>query len=108
MFCRFSPAIDILPFVVKYTCPFSVSAFDCSLLIPVKLSTKYISPSISFFKPNSPEHPNLINDVVPVPGRLQFKGQQSVQFLSHINDTSCHRPNISFPFLEQSRIIQNQ
>lgn len=33
----FSPAIDIRPFVVMYTCARSTSACDCSLFSPVKL-----------------------------------------------------------------------
>lgn len=38
MFLLFSPAIDIRPFSVRYTCAFSVSARLCSCVSPVKLN----------------------------------------------------------------------
>ena len=37
IFLLFSPAIEIRPFAVKYTCASSISALDCAVEIPVKL-----------------------------------------------------------------------
>lgn len=36
-FLLFSPAIEIRPFAVRYTCASSTNAFDCAVEIPVKL-----------------------------------------------------------------------
>jgi hypothetical protein len=49
---------------------------------------------------HAPEHADLRNDVVPVSGRLQFIRQQMMQLLAHLNNTSCHRANVSTPFLK--------
>lgn len=69
MLCVFSPAMDIRPFVVMYTCALSTNACDCSAFIPVKLHHRSASPRVR--QPhNTPEHPNLVRDVVPLAWRL--------------------------------------
>lgn len=54
----------------------------------------------------SPEHANLIDDVVPVTRCLELLCQQPVQFLAHINDASGHCAHIPFPLLEQLGVVQ--
>jgi hypothetical protein len=110
MLWLFSPAIDIRPFVVRYMCPFSVRAFDCAVLIPVKLSSLDISVRTHYgiFLKHPPEHPDLVDDMVPVPWRLQFFCQQSVQLLAHVYDASGHRLDVPLPLLEEPIIIQNE
>lgn len=110
MLWLFNPAIEILPFVVRYTCAFSVNALDCSGLIPVKLERENpIKKLVIFDQPpwsRSPEHANLIDDVVPVTRCLELLCQQPVQFLAHINDASGHCAHIPFPLLEQLGVVQ--
>ena len=54
----------------------------------------------------SPEHANLIDDVLPVTRRLQLLCQQPVQLLSHINDPPGHCAHIPFPLLEELPVVQ--
>jgi len=55
----------------------------------------------------SPEHANLINDVVPGAGSLQLLGQQPVKLFPHLDDTTGHRLDILFPLLEQLGGVQD-
>ena len=43
IFLLFNPAIEILPFSVKYTCAFSVIATHCVSFNPVNLSSSSVS-----------------------------------------------------------------
>ena len=55
-----------------------------------------------------PEHPDLVHNVVPVPGRLELLRQQPVQLLAHLDDAPRHRLDISLPLLEQLRVVQDE
>lgn len=55
-----------------------------------------------------PEHADLVDNVVPVPGCLQLLRQQRVQRLSHVNDAVRHRPHVPFPLIEQRRVVEYQ
>ena len=57
---------------------------------------------------HSPEHANLVHNMVPVPGRLELLGQQTVELLSHANNAACHRFDVPLPLLKQPGIVQNQ
>ena len=103
----FSPAMDILPFVVMYTFALSIIACDCSALIPVKLRHPS-APAIPRQPRNTPKHPNLLCNVVPLARRLEFLRQQPVQLLPHGNDPMRHRLDVPLPILEQVFIIQDQ
>ena len=49
---------------------------------------------------HSPEHANLVHNMVPVPGRLQLLGEQPVQLLAHLDDALRHRPDVALPLAE--------
>ena len=106
MLSELSPAMDILPFVVMYTCALSTNACDCSAFIPVKLHTSQQAPVRQ--PRNAPEHPNLLRDVVPRARRLQLLREQPVQLLPHGDNPMRHRLDVPLPILEQLRIIQDQ
>ena len=57
---------------------------------------------------SSPEHANLIDNVIPIARRLQLLSQKLVQLLAHLNDPSSHRLDIAFPFLEQVGVVEDQ
>lgn len=81
-FLLFSPAIEIRPFAVRYTCASSTNALDCAVEIPVKLRQQKNNISemthLRLKSPNAPEHSDLIDDMVPVPRRLELIGQHLV------------------------------
>ena len=56
---------------------------------------------------NSPEHANLVDDMVPVARRLQLLRQQPVQLMAHVNNPPRHRLNILLPLREQLRLPQD-
>lgn len=56
----------------------------------------------------SPEHSNLVYDVVPISGRLELLREQLVKLLPHVDNTTRHRLDILFPVRKQLRVIQNQ
>lgn len=51
------------------------------------------------------EHSNLFGDVLPTPWCLQLL-QMVPQRLAHIYDPPTHRPQIGFPILKESRVIE--
>lgn len=57
---------------------------------------------------HSPEHANLVDDVVPVSRRAQFLREQSIKLLAHRNNSVRHRRNVSFPFFKEPCIRQDQ
>lgn len=56
----------------------------------------------------SPEHANLINDVIPSAGSLELLCEQPVELFPHLDDTTGHRLDIYFPLLEQLGGVQDQ
>ena len=56
----------------------------------------------------SPEHPDLVHNMVPIPGRLQLVRQQLVELLSHADNPLGHCLDVLLPLFEQPRVIQNK
>lgn len=46
---------------------------------------------------HAPEHANLIHNMIPISRRLEFLGQQPMEFLSHRDNPSSHRLDILLP-----------
>lgn len=59
-------------------------------------------------KDTSPEHPNLIHDVVPRARRLQLLAQDPVQLVAHLDDATRHRLDVALPLLEQRGVVQDE
>lgn len=55
-----------------------------------------------------PEHADLVDNVVPIAGRLHFLRQQSVKLLAHCNNPVGHCGDIPFPLFKKVRVRQNQ
>lgn len=49
---------------------------------------------------HSPEHADLVHDVIPISWCLELLRQQSEQLLAHFNDTAGHGLNVTLPFLK--------
>ena len=56
----------------------------------------------------SPEHADLIKNVVPSAGSLKLHGQQPVKFFPHLDDTTSHCLDILLPLLKQLGVVQDQ
>jgi hypothetical protein len=76
------------------------------VLIPVKLPHR--QPSSHPHTTGLPEHPNLLHNMVPVSGRVQFFGQKPVQFAAHLDDASGHRLDVAFPLFKETCVIEYQ
>lgn len=96
----------------------STSALLCSVLRPVKLfwagkeptkgretdsrkiseqtNEKTERKTLNYVR----EHANLVNDVVPLPRRLEFIRQDLVELLAHVDNAMRHRLDIALPLLE--------
>lgn len=61
-----------------------------------------------FPRTHAPEHANLVDDVIPAPGCLEFFRQQSVQLLPHRDDPVCHHRYVCFPLPIQHIMGQDQ
>jgi hypothetical protein len=48
----------------------------------------------------TPEHSDLIDNVVPVSRSLELIGQHAVQLLAHVNNPASHRPDVRLPLLK--------
>lgn len=57
---------------------------------------------------NAPKHSDLVDDVIPVTGRLQLVCQKLVELLPHIDDAMCHSLDVSLPFLEELRFVEDE
>jgi hypothetical protein len=76
-------------------------------------TTKAKKPSTQYQKKkpdrlHSPEHANLVHDVIPLAGCLELLRQQPEQFLTHVNDPVGHGADIALPVLEQLGVVQDQ
>jgi hypothetical protein len=97
----FSPAIEIRPSIVRYTCAFSANALHCSAFNPVNLQ-RHINITFQLtVVVDSREHPNLTLDVAPLPGSFQVIRQQSIQPLPHTDNPLRHAFHLTLPFLIQ-------
>jgi hypothetical protein len=57
---------------------------------------------------HSPKHADLIDDVIPVSGRVQFLCEQSIKLFTHRNNPICHGGNVSFPLFKEASVRQDQ
>lgn len=48
----------------------------------------------------SPEHPNLIHNMIPVSRSVQLFREKTEQFFPHVNDPASHGLDITSPFVE--------
>jgi hypothetical protein len=56
---------------------------------------------------NTPEHPDLVENMVPVAGCLELFGKDIVELLPHVNDAVGHCLYVAFPFFEQPGIVED-
>lgn len=88
-------------------CAFSTIAVDCAPFNPVKLNRSGLDTNIRATD-SLPEHANLAQYMVPIPGSVKFVCQDVVKFIAHIDDSMCHGLNILFPLPEKRFIPQNE
>lgn len=113
IFLLFSPAIEMRPFSVRYTCAFSNSALLCTVFSPVKLLSSIIISIFAFAhcpktRARLPEHSDLVHNMFPFSRRLQLVSQYPEQLPPHVDDPVRHSLNIPFPLPKQPIIVQNQ
>jgi hypothetical protein len=48
----------------------------------------------------SPEHSNLVYDMIPIAWSLEFLCQQPEQFFAHVDNTPSHGADIALPVLK--------
>jgi hypothetical protein len=54
---------------------------------------------------NEPEHPDLLDDVIPFARGLQLVGENIVQLLAHGDDPMCHRLDVLLPVFKELGVV---
>lgn len=54
---------------------------------------------------NEPEHPNLLNDVIPLSRGLQLVGEDIIELLAHGDDPVSHRLDVPLPIFKELGVV---